>query len=67
MIDYSDIGKRRDMKKIGEMYFGATDANNEIRKIGEDGLRDLFQLAPGLDVESVLEGDVTYIRGDKGI
>lgn len=54
------------MKKIGEMYFGATDANNEIRKIGEDGLRDLFQLAPGLDVESVLEGDVTYIRGDKG-
>lgn len=52
--------------RISDMYFGSTDANSELNKLGPEAFRDLFQLVPGYDVEKMLDGTITYIRGDKG-
>ena len=52
--------------KIGQMFFGSTDANNEYLQTGDDLFLQLFCENPRFDVNKVLDGSVSFICGDKG-
>ena len=52
--------------KIGEMFFGFTDANNEYLKTDDEQFLKLFCENPRFDVDKVLDGSVSFVCGNKG-
>lgn len=53
-------------KRIKDMYFGATDANNEFIDAESDLFRSFFCLYPGFNLEDILSGRRYLIHGSKG-
>ena len=53
--------------RIKDLYLGKTDAYNEFVSFGKDTCKNLFFEFPSIDIDSVVNGEVYYICGDKGI
>ena len=52
--------------QIKDFILGKTDAYNEFLSFGKDICKHLFFEFPNIDINSLLEGKVYYICGEKG-
>lgn len=52
--------------KLKDLYLGKTDAYNEFVSLGKDTCKNLFFEFPSIDIDSIVNGEVYYICGDKG-
>lgn len=55
-----------DKIQIKDIILGKTDAYNEFLSFGKDICKHLFFEFPNTDINSLLEGEVYYICGEKG-
>lgn len=49
-----------------DLYLGKIDANNEFLTFGKETCKDLFFEFPNINMNSIVNGSVYYICGDKG-
>lgn len=52
--------------KLKNLYLGKIDAYNEFISFGQNTCKELFFEIPNIDINSVINGDIYYICGDKG-
>lgn len=52
--------------KLKDFYLGKIDAYNEFVALGKDTCKELFFEFPNVDLNSLMNGEVYYICGDKG-
>lgn len=52
--------------KLKDLYLGKIDAYNEFVSFGQNTCKEVFFEIPNIDMESVMDGEVYYICGDKG-
>ena len=52
--------------KLKDLYLGKIDAYNEFVALGKETCKELFFEFPNIDLNSVMNGEVYYICGDKG-
>ena len=64
--DSKKTSKGYHVKRIKDMYFGATDANNEFIDVESDLFRSFFCLYPGFSLNEILSGRRYLIHGSKG-